>query len=122
MKLSKLIELNEEKCVNCHQCISVCPVKLCNNASDNHVAVEKDLCIGCGECLTACTHNARTIIDDTETAIAAIKRGEPIVAVVAPAIAAVFPDLYLNFNGWLKSIGVKAFFDVSFGAELTIKS
>jgi hypothetical protein len=44
------------------------------------------------------------------------------VAIVAPAIAAAFPNLYLNFNGWLKSIGIKAVFDVSFGAELTIKS
>ena len=25
-------------------------------------------------------------------------------------------------NGWLKSIGIKAVFDVSFGAELTVKS
>ena len=28
----------------------------------------------------------------------------------------------MNFNGWLKSIGVKAVFDVSFGAELTVAS
>jgi hypothetical protein len=28
----------------------------------------------------------------------------------------------MNFNGWLLSLGIKAVFDVSFGAELTIKS
>ncbi|MEN6624445.1 MAG: response regulator, partial [Smithella sp.] len=28
----------------------------------------------------------------------------------------------LNLNGWLKSIGIEAIFDVSFGAELTVKS
>ncbi|MDR1039564.1 MAG: methyl-accepting chemotaxis protein [Deltaproteobacteria bacterium] len=44
------------------------------------------------------------------------------VAVVAPAVAATFPGLYMNFNGWLASMGVKAIFDVSFGAELTVKS
>ena len=40
---------------------------------------------------------------------------------VAPAVAVSFPDQYLNLNGWLKSLGVEARFDVSFGAELTVK-
>ena len=44
------------------------------------------------------------------------------VAVVAPAVASNFPNLYLNLNGWLKQMGVQATFDVSFGAELTVKS
>jgi iron only hydrogenase large subunit-like protein len=46
----------------------------------------------------------------------------PIIAIVAPAVASTFPNQYFNFNGWLKSMGVKAIFDVSFGAELTVKS
>ncbi|MCL2845668.1 MAG: methyl-accepting chemotaxis protein [Chitinivibrionia bacterium] len=45
------------------------------------------------------------------------------IALVAPAIASTFPDGdYLRFNTWLKSLGVEAIFDVSFGAELTVKS
>ncbi|MFO8064911.1 MAG: [Fe-Fe] hydrogenase large subunit C-terminal domain-containing protein [Spirochaetia bacterium] len=44
------------------------------------------------------------------------------VAVVAPAVAANFPNRYLQLNGWLKSLGIAAAFDVSFGAELTVKS
>ncbi len=44
------------------------------------------------------------------------------VAIVAPAVAANFPDQYLNLNGYLKSLGVVACFDVSFGAELTVKT
>jgi hypothetical protein len=44
------------------------------------------------------------------------------IAIVAPAVASTFPDQYLNFNGWLRSLGIEAIFDVSFGAELTIKS
>jgi archaellum component FlaC len=42
--------------------------------------------------------------------------------VVAPAVAAHFPDTYKNLNGWLKHAGVSAVFDVSFGAELTVHS
>ena len=122
MRLPKLIEVKKEKCVNCHRCISVCPVKLCNDGSGEHVDVNPDLCIGCGECIKACSHEARTVIDDFDQAMADLRRGVKMIAVVAPAVAANFPNEYLNLNGWLHSLGVEAFFDVSFGAELTIKS
>ncbi|MGE5499191.1 MAG: methyl-accepting chemotaxis protein, partial [Syntrophothermus sp.] len=122
MGLSQLIKVDVAKCVNCHQCISVCPVKYCNKANDDHVEVIADLCIGCGECISACEHDARIPLDDTSSWLEALRRGEKIVAVAAPAVASNFPGEYLKLNGWLKSIGVKAIFDVSFGAELTIKS
>lgn len=122
MTLSQLISVDENKCVNCHQCIAVCPVKYCNNANGNHVTVDSDLCIGCGECISACEHDARVSLDDFSLWMNAMKKGEKVVAIVAPAAASNFPNQYLNLNGWLKSIGVKAIFDVSFGAELTIKS
>jgi len=122
MKLSKVVDVDKDKCVNCHKCIAACPVKFCNDGSGDYVTINEDLCIGCGECIIACTHDARTIIDDFDAALSGLRRGEKIVAIAAPAVAAEFPDAYLNLNGWLKSLGVAAFFDVSFGAELTIKS
>ncbi|OHD54372.1 MAG: hypothetical protein A2Y33_03835 [Spirochaetes bacterium GWF1_51_8] len=120
--LSKVIDVDKEKCVNCHRCIAVCPVKHCNNGSLDHVEIDPNLCIGCGECLKACTHDARMIIDDFEAMMSDLKNNVKIVAVVAPAIAASFPDTYLQFNSWMKSVGISAVFDVSFGAELTVKS
>ncbi|MDR3154352.1 MAG: methyl-accepting chemotaxis protein [Deltaproteobacteria bacterium] len=122
-RLSKVITTLEEKCCNCHRCISVCPVKFCNDASDGKaVRVVADLCIGCGRCLHACQHGARVGVDDFAAFMRDLAAGVGMVAIVAPAAAAVFPGKYLNFNGWLLSLGVKAVFDVSFGAELTIKS
>ena len=44
------------------------------------------------------------------------------IAIAAPASAAAFPGKYLNLNGYLKSTGLSAVFDVSFGAELTVKT
>jgi iron only hydrogenase large subunit-like protein len=120
--LRDVIKVIEDKCVNCHRCISVCPVKFCNDGSGNTVIVRSDLCIGCGKCISACTHEARIGIDDTDLFFNDLKNGEKIIAVVAPAVASNFENLYLNLNGWLKKIGVDAFFDVSFGAELTVKS
>jgi iron only hydrogenase large subunit-like protein len=121
--LSTVITTLEDKCCNCHRCISVCPVKYCNDATDGKVVrVIGDLCIGCGNCLHACEHGARVGVDDFVSFMDDLRDGVPMVAVVAPAVAATFPDLYLNFNGWLASLGVRALFDVSFGAELTVKS
>lgn len=122
MSLPKIIDVKKDKCQNCHACISVCPSKFCNDGSGEYVKINEDLCIGCGQCIKACTWGARVIIDDTENFITDLQRGVPMVSIIAPAVAASFPESYLNLNGWLKDQGVKANFDVSFGAELTIKS
>ena len=120
-KLVKIIEVDKEKCISCHACITACPVKFCNDASENYLKVNPDLCIGCSNCIKACTHEARTGIDDFDEFIKEVSNHN-MVAIVAPAAASNFPDNFLNLNGWLKSIGIQAIFDVSFGAELTIKS
>jgi methyl-accepting chemotaxis protein/iron only hydrogenase large subunit-like protein len=120
--LRALVHVDAEKCVNCHQCIAVCPSKFCNNCAGEYVDVNADLCIGCGACIEACSHEARSGIDDFSAFMQALEKRQSIVAIVAPAVAANFPQRYLQLNGWLKSIGVQACFDVSFGAELTVKS
>jgi len=120
--LSKVVAVDETKCVNCHACISACPVKYCNDGSGDIVAINSDMCIACGKCIEACTHKARSFIDDFSKFIDDIIAGEKIIAISAPAVAAGFPEQYLNLNTWLKELGVEAVFDVSFGAELTTKS
>ena len=121
-KLSPVIYVDEEKCRNCHTCIAVCPVKICIDGSGEKVVINHDLCIGCGRCISACTHEARRIIDDFSVFLDALGKKEKIIAVVAPAAAAVFPGSFLKFNSYLKKLGVDALFDVSFGAELTVRS
>lgn len=121
-KLSTVLTVDQDKCVNCHKCISVCPVKYCNDGTGSTVEVNNDMCLACGACIKACTHNARMYHDDIELFIKDIRKGVKMVAVVAPAVASNFPDNYLKLNTFLKKMGVQAVFDVSFGAELTIKS
>ena len=121
-KLTPVISVNEDKCVNCHSCVTACPVKFCNDSSGDAVHVNADMCIGCGMCLAACQHGARVGLDDTARFFEDLRAGVKIVTVVAPAVAVSFPDHHLQLNGWLKAMGVAAAFDVSFGAELTVKS
>lgn len=120
--LAKVIDVDPTKCINCHACITACPVKYCNDGSGDHVEINPDLCIGCGHCIDACTHGARMINDDLELFLSDLQKGVKTIAIVAPAVAANFPKMYLKLNGWLKSMGVRAVFDVSFGAELTVKT
>ncbi len=122
VKLAQVVQTIPEKCVGCHRCISVCPVKFANEAHEDCVHVNSDRCIACGQCIDACEHNARIGIDDLDAFLHDIGTGTQMIAFVAPAIAANFPRTYLNLNGWLRSIGIAAVFDVSFGAELTVKS
>lgn len=121
MALTPVISVDKEKCVNCHRCIAVCPVKLCNDGSKDYVTIRHDLCIGCGKCIESCEHGARKGIDDLELFLTDVKK-QGIIAIVAPAAAVSFKGRDRELISWLKSIGVIAVFDVSFGAELTTKT
>ncbi|MDR3342702.1 MAG: 4Fe-4S binding protein [Treponema sp.] len=121
-KLTPVIKLDNEKCVNCYACITACPVKYCIDGSGSVLKINHDLCIGCGHCIIACTHNARMVLDDGEAFFKALEQKEKMIAIIAPAVVANFPDTYRNLNGYLQSLGVEAVFDVSFGAELTVFS
>ena len=92
------------------------------DGSKEKILFNHDLCIGCGHCIHACGHGARMPVDDTPHFFSDLKRGDKMVAIVAPAVVACFPDTYLRLNGYLKSIGVDTVFDVSFGAELAVLS
>ena len=120
--LTPVIEVDKDKCVNCHRCIAVCPSKMCNDGSGEYVTLHPDLCLGCGHCIEACVHGARHGIDDTQKFFDDLANHEKIVAIVAPAAAANFKGKELQLNTWLKSIGVAAVFDVGFGAEITTKA
>jgi iron only hydrogenase large subunit-like protein len=120
--LPKIIDVNSDQCVNCHACISACPIKFCNDGSGDHISLNPNTCVGCGRCLLRCAHGARFGIDDFSTFLAAGRAKKSMVAIVAPAVVASYPDQYLRINGWLLAMGVQAVFDVSFGAELTVKS
>jgi signal transduction histidine kinase/iron only hydrogenase large subunit-like protein len=125
--LIEVIGIKEENCINCHQCIAVCPVKVCSDGSGDVVKFNNHLCIGCGRCIEACIKShggiveksARFPIDDAAEFITQLPERE-MVALVAPSAQSNFP-LRKLITG-LKMLGVKAVYDVSLGAEITVAS
>ncbi len=108
-------------CVGCNKCIFRCPTHA-NNAmqidNKNKISVTEELCIYCAECVIVCDHKARLSRDDTALFFADIARGKPISIITAPSILHNIPE-YKRLFGYLKSLGVRFFYDVSFGADIT---
>lgn len=111
----------EELCAGCNKCIAKCPTKAniayeCNGS--NKVKVDQERCIHCGQCLEVCDHGARDYADDTARFFADLRQGTSISVIAAPAVRFNFSN-YKRLFGYLKSLGVKLIYDVSFGADIT---
>lgn len=112
-----------EDCAGCNKCISACPVPEANysirNGENNVIQVDGDACVHCGACMDVCHHKARGFRDDTAEFLQALKSGEKISILIAPAFIANYPNEYRRVLGYLKSIGVNHMISVSFGADIT---
>ncbi|MCL2505973.1 MAG: methyl-accepting chemotaxis protein [Alphaproteobacteria bacterium] len=121
-KDSALITVDEDKCVGCNQCIAACPIPGANyvvmSGDRSKVKVDNSKCIKCGACVKACKHGSRDYKDDTERFFNDLRVGKRISIVAAPAVRYNFPN-YKKMFGFLKNCGVKQFYDVSFGADIT---
>ena len=124
-ELVQIIGINEENCTNCHQCIAVCPIKICSDGSGDAVRFNNNLCIGCGRCVEVCikshggdaAKSARYPIDDAAEFVQALPDKE-LAALIAPSAQSNFP-LKKLITG-LKELGIKYVYDVSLGAEMTV--
>lgn len=62
-RLDSPIEWNEDECVECSACISVCPTKVFSLEEDYSLRVDKAKCIQCGTCVEMCPQRALTLIN-----------------------------------------------------------
>lgn len=60
-KLDTPIKWDENECVECSACISVCPTKVFSLDEDFSLVVDETKCIQCGTCVDMCPHNALSL-------------------------------------------------------------
>lgn len=118
-----IINVELEKCVGCNACVRACPAGDANIARMDEegklrIEIDDEKCIKCGACIKACSHNARYFYDDIEEFLAALKRGEEMAMIAAPAIKVAFEGNWRHVLQWLRNQGVKEIFDVSYGADI----
>ena len=107
------------KCIGCDRCLRECPSLLANKALGDRIDVNSEMCIQCGYCFDNCKHSARDYEDDTDKFLKDLRNGRNISVIVAPAFASNYPNDYKKILGYLKSLGVKHLYSVSFGADIT---
>jgi len=61
--IKKVVKKDEEKCMDCGECISLCPVNAIKMDDDWTVELDNQKCIGCGFCTTSCPTKAIKIAD-----------------------------------------------------------
>lgn len=55
------ISLDEDECVDCGACISVCPREVFSVSAEGMLVVDEDRCVICGKCVKACPHQALSL-------------------------------------------------------------
>ena len=119
--MSDYIHLKESNCKNCYKCIRHCPTKSIS-FSDNQAQIISDECILCGQCFIVCPQNAKVIRDDSEKAKALLEGSSPVIASIAPSLAASFPDIGLSgIDKALKKLGFFAVEETALGATMVKK-
>lgn len=127
--------IDQEKCVRCGKCIASCPFNAivkttvpCEEAcpvgairKNGHGVAEIDFnrCIQCGKCFVACPFGAVMERSQLLGVLSAMKRGEKLVAMLAPAADHQFPGSLEQLLTACVKAGFADVMEVALGAEVT---
>lgn len=107
----------DSSCNICLACVNRCP------AAREKIRTPQEIvrfgCISCGNCVNICPENAISYRDDTVSFVEALKRGEKITVLVAPAVERHF-DSYEKLFGFLKFLGARSIHRVILYADIAI--
>ena len=128
--------IDKEKCISCGKCKKACPydaiahkVRPCSAACGikaittdelGRAKIDNDKCVGCGQCMVSCPFAAIADKSQIFQMIQAIKKGDYLVAEVAPAIVGQFGDgvTIAMIKRALLEIGFKEVHEVASGADV----
>ena len=86
-------------------CEESCPVKAISKDEHGIEHIDEDKCIYCGKCMNACPFGAIFEISQTFDVLQRIRKGEKVVAIVAPSILGQFSTTIEQVYGAFKQIG-----------------
>ena len=129
--------INHSKCVNCgickeacmyHSivyipvpCEEVCPVKAITKDENGIEHIDESKCIYCGKCINACPFGSIYEISQVFDILSAIKRGEQLVAIMAPSIMSQFNNSLSEISEAIEKIGFVEAMEVAQGAMETTR-
>ncbi len=128
--------IDQNKCIKCGKCKAACPyeaiahrtrpcaqacgVKAISSDGLGRASIDPKKCVGCGQCMVSCPFGAIADKSQIFQLIRAIKKGDEVVAEVAPSIVGQFgPNVTLwKIKAALKDIGFKEVYEVAHGADV----
>lgn len=129
--------INHSKCINCgickeacpyHSivyipipCEEVCPVKAIQKDENGIEHIDETKCIYCGKCINACPFGSVFEVSQLFDILASIKRGEKLVALLAPSIQSQFGNSITEIADAVCQIGFIESIEVAYGAMETTK-
>ena len=134
--VNKRAFIDQEKCVKCGMCASVCPyqaihhhVRPCAEACGMHAIgsdengradIDYEKCVSCGQCLVNCPFGAIADKSQLFQVIKAIGEGERVIAAVAPAFVGQYGGRgnIGKLKGMFAQLGFAGVEEVAVGADL----
>ena len=128
--------IDKTKCIKCGKCKAACPydaiahkvrpcatacgIKAIKSDAFGRAKIDDSMCVGCGQCMVACPFGAIADKSQIFQLIQAIRKGDYVVAEVAPAIAGQFgADVTLGqIEGALRQLGFAEMHEVAIGADV----
>lgn len=128
--------IDQSKCIKCGKCKKECPydaivhrerpcakacgVRAIKSDKLGRAKIDNDLCVACGQCMVACPFGAIADKSQMFQLIRAIRAGNRVIAVVAPAIVGQFGEnIGLGqIRAGLRALGFEDMHEVAIGADV----